>query len=326
LKITFAGLPHGITLSVPTSWGDSVGGSVVLVSANNAAAGYDDVPDNGTFGGPIGLSSGVLTINYASSAANTGTAAAVYEVNVANAAAIDSFAIPITLSFTGAPGVPGSPDIGATATVAGGFAPSPSGGSFDLTTGGVAEPEPWPIPRFVDNTVTTPIFSISLCQTILLFPYVTDFPGFDTGIAISNTSADPLGTLAASPQTGSCTVTFYGGVTDSTGAFVDASKNFGSNIPGTLGTMDPAVNLFTTGQLGPGQTWAFSLSSADTTFGTSTFAGFTGYAIATCNFQFAHGYAFVSDYGLRNFAASYLALIIPDTSVSRSPIDTSARH
>jgi hypothetical protein len=318
LKITFAGLPHGITLSVPTILSDvSTGASAVLVASNNASAGYDDVADGSGFGGPTGLTSGTLTINYASSAVNTGTAAAVYEVTAANPNAIDSFQVPIALSFTGAPGVPGSPDIGSVASLTGSFAPTPDGGSFTLATGGVAEPEPWPIPRFVDNTVTTSIFGIALCQTTLMFPYATDYPGFDTGIAISNTSADPLGTNSASPQTGACQVTFYGGVTSSTGAFT----NTGANLNGTAGSYSTTgANTFTTGVIGPGQTWAFSLSSIDSTFGTSGFVGFVGYAIATCQFQYAHGYAFVSDYGLRNFAASYLALIIPDIATPRQPV------
>jgi hypothetical protein len=331
LKIVFANLPHGITLTVPTVINDTVGGTIVLVSANNASVGYDDVADSGTFGGPVGLTDGTLTINYASSAVNTGIAAAVYEVVTANQSAIDSFPVPITLSFTGAPGTPGSPDVGSVAALTGSFAPTAGGsvtppttaGSFTLPAGNFASPEPTPIPRFIDNTVWTNIFSVSLCQTVLLFPYVTDFPGFDTGIAISNTSADPLLSLGALPQSGPCTVSFYGGVSTSTG-FVNNAKNFGSNVPGTYSTNDPTVMLYTTGVLGAGETWAFSLSNADTTFGTSTFAGFSGYAIATCQFQFAHGYAFISNIDLGSgeggFAASYLPLIIPDTSVARQPV------
>jgi hypothetical protein len=324
LKITFAGLPHGITLSVPTTLSDTVtGATAVLVASNNASAGWDAVPDGAGFGGPVGLTSGTITINYASSAVNTGSAGVVYEVTAANPNAIDSFSIPIALSFTGAPGVPGSPDIGSIATLAGSFAPTPGGGGFTLIAGSVAEPaasappDDWTIPRFVDNTVTTNIFSIALCQTTLLFPYVTDYPGFDTGVAISNTSADPLGVNSASPQTGACQVTFYGGVVGSTGAFTDT----GANLNGASGSYSTTgANTFTTGVIGPGQTWAFSLSSIDSTFGTSGFAGFVGYAIATCQFQYAHGYAFVSDYGLRNFAASYLALIIPDIATPRQPV------
>ena len=37
--------------------------------------------------------------------------------------------------------------------------------------------------------------------------------------------------------------------------------------------------------------------------------GFDGYMIANCNFQYAHGFAFVSDVGARNLAMGYLALV-----------------
>jgi hypothetical protein len=36
--------------------------------------------------------------------------------------------------------------------------------------------------------------------------------------------------------------------------------------------------------------------------------------IALCNFQFAHGYASVTDVGVRNIMASYLALVIDGLS------------
>jgi hypothetical protein len=44
--------------------------------------------------------------------------------------------------------------------------------------------------------------------------------------------------------------------------------------------------------------------------------GFTGYMIAVCRFQYAHGFAFVSDLGARNLAMGYLALVIPDPTSS----------
>jgi len=44
--------------------------------------------------------------------------------------------------------------------------------------------------------------------------------------------------------------------------------------------------------------------------------GFSGYMIAQCRFQFAHGFAFISDLGARNLAMGYLALIIPDVGAN----------
>jgi len=48
-------------------------------------------------------------------------------------------------------------------------------------------------------------------------------------------------------------------------------------------------------------------------------AGFNGYAIAVCNFQLAHGFAFISDVGARNLAMGYLALIFANGSLVRGP-------
>jgi len=39
-------------------------------------------------------------------------------------------------------------------------------------------------------------------------------------------------------------------------------------------------------------------------------ANWSGYMIASCNFQYAHGYAVVTDIGVRNIMSSYLALIV----------------
>ena len=58
---------------------------------------------------------------------------------------------------------------------------------------------------------------------------------------------------------------------------------------------------------------------------TSTAApGFGGYVIAVCNFQYAHGFAFVSDVGARNLAMGYLALVVPDPSL-QNPVGRNAQ-
>jgi hypothetical protein len=47
--------------------------------------------------------------------------------------------------------------------------------------------------------------------------------------------------------------------------------------------------------------------------------------IAECNFQYAHGFAFISDVGARNLAMGYLAIIIPDPSFT-SGVRTPSAH
>ncbi len=210
-----------------------------------------------------------------------------WEITNTNPFAIDSLVFNIYASLLGQPSntLPN-----ASTTGVGGFSPQAAS----------AVPSE-AIPTF-STTVPTPaapttLFTASQCVTYLLFPYITDLTGFDTGIAISNTSLDPLGTT---PQnSGACTVTFYSG-----GAVATAMNDGG------------AVNgVYTTAVIPGGSDTAFLLSGLDLTgYNAGTSSVPTGYAIATCNFQYAHGYSFVSDFQLQHFAAAYLALIIPDAS------------
>ena len=57
-----------------------------------------------------------------------------------------------------------------------------------------------PLPRFVESAKTAAIIEVDACATTLLFPYVFHHTGFDTGIAISNTSS----------ESGSCTINYHG--------------------------------------------------------------------------------------------------------------------
>ncbi len=141
------------------------------------------------------------------------------------------------------------------------------------------------IPSFVVGASTTSVtLSASTgCTTSLLFPFVTNQLGFDTGLAIANTSSDPFGTKGATPQAGTCTISFYGA-----GA--------------------PSPSSITTPTVPSGTVYTAVLSGIG--------AGFQGYLIAQCNFQYAHGFAFVTDGVGANGGLSqgYLAGVIPDTN------------
>ncbi len=92
----------------------------------------------------------------------------------------------------------------------------------------------------------------------LLFPFVTDFSGFDTELTISNTSLDTLGSAALS---GTCTLSFYG-----------------------TGAPSPGVNVaLPGGALAAGSTRVVQLSSVA--------PAFQGYVIANCTFPLARGTA-----------------------------------
>lgn len=176
------------------------------------------------------------------------------------------------------PTPPALPAIG-TGTVAGSYAP--------VST--VITPITSPVPRFTDTGSQTAALTIGPCETRLLFPFVTSITGWDTGLAISNTSKDPFGT---GQQSGACTLYFYGTPSDS--------------------------NQTTSVNIAAGQQMLMTLSGGNAAQGLSAVPGFTGYVIAVCNFQYAHGYAFISDLGVNRFAQGYVALILGDHWISNT--------
>jgi hypothetical protein len=130
------------------------------------------------------------------------------------------------------------------------------------------------------------VTAISLCSTNLLFPFVTSAFGFDTGIAISNTSSDPFLTANSG---GTCALNFYGsGVpTPSTGVVAPG----GTQATGT-------VNSFLLSSVAP---------------------NFTGYVIAQCQYQYGHGFAYIINGGVGNpnsTAMGYVAEVLGSTAAA----------
>jgi hypothetical protein len=151
-----------------------------------------------------------------------------------------------------------------------------------------------PIPRFRDNQITSGNFSVFPCATTLLYPFVTNKAGFETGVAVINVSLDNYNSTNApfntSTQTGPCTIYFFDGTTSA-----PAPKDTGTIVPGGM--------------------------YVNTVSGMASGAAFQGYLIAKCNFQYGHGYAYVTDTSSTKLGAQgYLALVIPDRgSNSRLP-------
>jgi len=199
-----------------------------------------------------------------------GSATAVWEEIVSDPNTFATISFGVYVTYTANPGA-NSPALGTT-TVNLSYGPRST-----VTIAASAN-----VPRFADTSTATNIYTVVPCLTTLLFPFVTNSSGFDTGIAISSTSTDPFGTT---PQSGTCTLNWYGS------AFTGA-------------TPTPTINS--------GTSYTLLVS---TTLNNVT-GGFTGYMIAVCRFQYAHGFAFISDLGARNLAMGYLALVIPDPTSS----------
>ncbi|MBA3976213.1 MAG: hypothetical protein C0504_18555 [Candidatus Solibacter sp.] len=223
----------------------------------------------------VGVTAGTTTV--VASANAIGSGMAVWEVVSSNPGAISRLTFTVSVTYSSNP-LPGLTDPNNPATVTGNYGPvSTVGVQATSTTAGV--------PRFKNDPTSAVTFTINPCQTNILFPYAANAAGFDTGFAIANTTDDPYGTP---DQQGICSLYYYG-----------------LNAP----AMD------TTAVVAPGKTVSWTLSNGGGIVGgtagtVKSAAGFIGYVIARCNFQYAHGYAFISDPGVKEWAQGYVALIL----------------
>ncbi len=246
LSARFSNVPANVTITVPVSLSNTSGDAAVLVSS-------------GTNGSTASATTGVVTLTGAARAAR-------YELTAANPGAMSTPNATVSVEYKANP----LPGLG-TATVAGNYAPV----AATLTASTEAAP------RFVENPQSATTFTINSCRTNLLFPFVSNAAGFDTGIAISNTSKDPFGTV---PQRGACTLNYYSA------------------------TNTPQAQTSVT--INEGEQLVFNLSLGNATQNVTPTPGFQGYIIATCNFQYAHGYAFLSTPTQGGLSNGYLALVM----------------
>jgi hypothetical protein len=333
LKAVFYNIPAGVTLYVSTTSGPTasfvIGGTsvspyAVLVATNSGEATPDSsstasfsssiIAGSTTSKGAAILGVDSFTKNtifngapvFALTANSAGAAEAVWEVTNANPSGQDVLQFGVFISYvattsstTNPYGLPitGLPLGAPVSDVQMSFAPEPSSGTFSTANATQGQN---PTPRFaVVKVQEGPWTTINLCQTTLLYPFVTGAAGFDTGLAVANTSMDPFGTVG---QTGSCKLYGYGQTIATAGN--TASQ---PTLPGCDSIANPVggTNCFPIGPAG----------QVGSVMASATFTNFTGYVIAVCNFQYAHGYAAVTDLGLRNLWSSYLALELGTGSV-----------
>lgn len=201
----------------------------------------------------------------------------VYEVVDCNPFLVENVVVPIFAAFR-ANTANDLPAVG-TLQISASFAPLST-----VTQSSLEAPEP----RFVDTGANRSIFTLARCTTNLLFPFVTNQGGFDTGIAISNTTRDDKGTVA---QAGACTLYYFGSTTGGGAAPPQQTSNV----------------------VASGAQLVFTLSGGNAAATIAATPGFQGYMMALCQFQFAHGFAFITDGfgGVPSIAEGYLALVVP---------------
>jgi hypothetical protein len=249
------------------------GGAFSRITPTNSVTNTININSNGGSGGG--------TIATAPVTLSNGAGMAVWEVMDSDPLQAQTYEFALAASFVSntSNNLPGL----GTATVSGSFAPLST-----VTTASASAP----IPRFADTSVARNMFSISACTTNLLFQFLTNQAGFDSGFAISNTSTDPFGTA---PQSGPCKLNYYGGTTG--------------------GGAAPAAQ---TSAVVPSGAQLVAVLSSGGNYGIAATPGFQGYMIAQCSFQYAHGFAFISDVGANRVSESYQALVLDSSIGSRT--------
>ena len=306
LALNFSSIPNGSQVFVP---------SVAILYRQGT---HNAPPNNFNTGQPTGVA--VLTNTDANGAgaysrASTGGSTtfvavgssnlAVYEVLWSDPFSLEDLDVPIALSFVAnlaqnlaAPGV--------TAQLAGGFAPF-------YTTAAAGQPSATlPIPRFTPGTVPTNLFLIVKCACNLLFPYVVSTAGYDTGIAIANTSTDPGATFGfgATPQSGAIQFWYYGVGANNSAPPSTQCTNTAS--PGAC----PGTTVIPTGQV-----MTYVASSGSQQWGLDNRAqGFVGYVITQAAFQYCHAFAYVSALGAGPLtpgtSEGYLGLLLDNLAIN----------
>jgi hypothetical protein len=268
IQIAFNNIASGATIYVPTTVTDINGtnGTLTLVTSPSNTAAVTASTSTSAVAGTAALTAanGSATAYYLF-APGAGTTNNNTQTYPASNAAADSFSIPVYSNSS-------ANTVAATSTAL--------TASVSLAPIGSTQ-----IPNFVvgPSTSTLTLNTFAACTTSLLFPFVTNQLGFDTGIAIANTSTDPFGSKGATAQAGTCTLNFYGS---------------GAPSPNNVATANIPTGTVYTGVL------------------SGLAAGFQGYIIAQCNFQYAHGFAFITDGVGPNGGLSqgYLAGVIPDVN------------
>jgi hypothetical protein len=270
----FFNIPSGVVITVNETEEN-------LSAPNNLVLRLVEGTDANGAGGSLSGGGGTQEVSLSG-----GFGVAVYEVLHCNPSALENVDFDVTISWE-ADTANDLPAIG-SGQVSVSFAPV----STVLTASSGA-----PEPRFIDtNPDPQTIVTISRCTTTILFPFVTNQSGFDTGLVISNTS-DDWQLMDTEPQDGSCTIHHIGSTTGGGAAPPDATSTV----------------------IAAGEQLLWTLSGGNPAQGIGEAAEFQGYIIAVCEFQYGHGFAFITNGfgGIPTIAHGYLALIIPFDGAQR---------
>lgn len=273
------GSVEGFTANTTYAFGVNAGTGGVANVQGSTAPGWGG---NGAAYGALTRTPQLIRVTIAAD----GTGTFFWEVLRADDNVIDRFDFLVAIAFPPTTSIVTDANTSVVANVSGNYAPI-------AATGGNGYPS---VPSFVltQPEELRPIFTITNCATNLLYPFVSSVTGFNTGIAVTNASKDPFGTVN---ETGICRVFFYGTTAG--------------------GGIDPTPQPFTKA-VPSGQVATFNLLFGGPEYGIQPVVGFQGYIIISCNFRWAHGFAFISDPSNLQTAQGYLALILDTPGLFRA--------
>jgi len=265
IAVTFNNLNTGVSYYVPSS----VSGGGLALTAFPAATGTTASTAVTAGSGSNKVASQILLTP------TNGSATIYYGVTAGDSGAPGTVIIPLIET------IPSASAVTSVST-------SPVSVSVYLVGAASGYPQYVPVssPTVVNQSAAQSATSNSLltaCSTTLLFPYITNLAGFDTGIAIANAST---GVVGISPTSGSCVLSFYG-----------------QSAPATA---------YNTGNIASGTDFTTALSSIA--------PGFQGYAVAVCNFSGAHADAFLGQFGAGgSLSGNYLAIVVNQNGATAAP-------
>jgi hypothetical protein len=251
---------------------------------------------------PSGNSTGLSKVSITG-----GSGQAVWEILYTDVFSLEVVDVPTVVAYVANP-TQNLPTPSVTTQGVGGFAPwytQPSAKQPQVLSGTGAPTGSLPIPRFIPGTAPKDLFLINKCACNLLFPYVVSTAGFDTGIAIANSSLDPGNPngegFFAKPQNGTVTFYYYGTMAN------------GGNVPPKQ----------TSKSVPAGQVLTYVLSTGSTQWGLNgSGAGLIGYIITQAQFQYCHAFAYISAIGAGPLtpgtSEGYLAIVLDAPGLFRT--------
>jgi len=282
IKLAFTGVPAGVEVGVVHLPDCTEDDPIAADGADDAdtlvlTSGTCDA-DGGTYVAGVVETDGILD-TYTAVAITDGSGQICYDVTTNSSALSEDCAITIVSGWT-ADTENDSPGRAAY-TVSASYAP--------ISTVATTDDDTASHPRFISSGgAALPVGEVVSCSSTVLFPFVTNQSGYDTGLVVANTSDD--GTGDATVQAGTCSLAYYG----------------------TTGAAGAAPVADTTDSIAAGGQLIWLLSSGNSAQGVEAAADFQGYVIATCDFQWGHGYAFITNGfgGVPTLAQGYLGLVI----------------